>query len=83
VTREKQHFPASVLKSLVAYFLFPVGSHVELNSREKAEVIDENRANPMRPVVKITHDKDDLQYNKPRIVDLDRDQKFFITRSLS
>jgi hypothetical protein len=32
--------------------------------------------------VKITHDKDDRQYNKPRIVDLDRDQKFFITRSL-
>jgi len=82
VTREKQRFPASVLKSLVAYFLFPVGSNVELNSREKAEVIDENRANPMRPVVKITHDKDDRSYDKPRIVDLDRDQKFFITRSL-
>jgi len=81
VTKEKQKFPASVLKSLVAYFLFPVGSRVELNSQEKAEVIDENRANPMRPVVKITHDKDDRQYNKPRIVDLDRDQKFFITRS--
>jgi hypothetical protein len=54
-----------------------------LNSREKAEVIEENRANPMRPVVKITHDKDDRSYVKPRIVDLDRDQKFFITRSLS
>jgi HD-GYP domain-containing protein (c-di-GMP phosphodiesterase class II)/type II secretory pathway predicted ATPase ExeA len=81
VTKEKQRFPASVLKSLVAYFLFPVGSRVELNSGERAEVIDENRANPMRPVVKITHDKDDRQYNKPRIVDLDRDQKFFITRS--
>jgi HD-GYP domain-containing protein (c-di-GMP phosphodiesterase class II) len=81
VTKEKRRFPASVLKSLVAYFLFPVGSQVELNSREKAEVIDENRANPMRPVVKITHDKDDRQYKKPRIIDLDRDQKFFITRS--
>jgi HD-GYP domain-containing protein (c-di-GMP phosphodiesterase class II)/type II secretory pathway predicted ATPase ExeA len=83
VTKEKQRFPTSVLKSLIAHFLFPVGSQVELNSREKAEVIEENRANPMRPVVKITHDKDDRQNNKPRIVDLDRDQKFFITRSLS
>jgi HD-GYP domain-containing protein (c-di-GMP phosphodiesterase class II)/type II secretory pathway predicted ATPase ExeA len=82
VTKEKRRFPASVLKSLVAYFLFPVGSHVELNSRDKAEVIEENRANPMRPVVKISHDKDDRQYKKPRIIDLDRDQKFFITRSL-
>ena len=82
VTREKQHFPASVLKSLVAYFLFPVGSRVELNSREKAEVVEENRANPMRPVVKITHDKEDRSYEKPRIVNLDRDQKFFIMRSL-
>ena len=82
VTKEKQRFPSSVLKSLIAHFLFPVGSQVELNSRDKAEVIEENRANPMRPVVKITHDKDDRQYNKPRIVDLDRDQKFFITRSL-
>jgi HD-GYP domain-containing protein (c-di-GMP phosphodiesterase class II) len=82
VTREKQRFPTSVLKSLVAHFLFPVGSKVELNSREKAEVIEENRANPMRPVVKITHDKDDRSFEKPRIVDLDRDQKFFITTSL-
>jgi HD-GYP domain-containing protein (c-di-GMP phosphodiesterase class II)/type II secretory pathway predicted ATPase ExeA len=82
VTKELRRFPNSVLKSLVAYFLFPVGSRVELNSQEKAEVIDENRANPMRPVVKITHDKDDRQYNKTRIVDLDRDQKFFIMRSL-
>ncbi|MBN1255256.1 MAG: HD domain-containing protein [Deltaproteobacteria bacterium] len=82
VTNEKQKFPASVLKSLVAHFLFPVGSRVELNSRDRAEIIDENRANPMRPVVKITHDKDDRPYKKTRIVDLDKDQKFFITRSL-
>jgi HD-GYP domain-containing protein (c-di-GMP phosphodiesterase class II)/type II secretory pathway predicted ATPase ExeA len=82
VAKEKRRFPASVLKSLVAYFLFPVGSRVELNSLEKAEVIDENRANPMRPVVKITQDKDDREYTTPKIVDLDRDQKFFITRGL-
>ncbi len=82
VAKEKRRFPASVLKSLVAYFLFPVGSRVELNSLEKAEVIDENRANPMRPVVKITQDKDDREYKTPKIVDLDRDQKFFITRGL-
>jgi HD-GYP domain-containing protein (c-di-GMP phosphodiesterase class II)/type II secretory pathway predicted ATPase ExeA len=82
VAKEKRRFPASVLKSLVAYFLFPVGSRVELNSQEKAEVIDENRANPMRPVVKITQGKDDREYTTPKIVDLDRDQKFFITRSL-
>jgi HD-GYP domain-containing protein (c-di-GMP phosphodiesterase class II) len=81
VTKEKRRFPASVLKSLVAYFLFPVGSPVELNSQERAEVIEENRANPMRPVVKITHDKDNHEYKKPRIIDLDRDQKFFIARS--
>ncbi len=81
VAKEKRRFPASVLKSLVAYFLFPVGSRVELNSLEKAEVIEENRANPMRPVVKITQDKDDREYTTPKIVDLDRDQKFFITRS--
>lgn len=82
VTREKEKFPSGVLKSLIAYFLFPVGSIVELNSREKGEVVEENRANPMRPVVKITHDKNDVEYRKPRVVDLDSDQKFFITRSL-
>ncbi|MCJ7546607.1 MAG: HD domain-containing protein [Deltaproteobacteria bacterium] len=81
VTKEKRRFPASVLKSLVAYFLFPVGSRVELNSREKAEVVEENRANPMRPIVKITHDQDNREYKKPRVIDLDRDQKFFIARS--
>jgi HD-GYP domain-containing protein (c-di-GMP phosphodiesterase class II) len=82
VAKEKRRFPASVLKSLVAYFLFPVGSRVELNSLEKAEVIEENRANPMRPVVKVTQGKDDREYTTPKIVDLDRDQKFFITRGL-
>ena len=82
VTKERGKFPSSVLKSLVVHFLFPVGSLVELNSRDKAEVVEENRANPMRPVVKVTHDKNDVAYNKPRIVDLDRDQKFFITRSI-
>ena len=81
VTKEKRRFPASVLKSLVAYFLFPVGSQVELNSREKAEVVEENRANPMRPIVKITHDQDNREYKKTRMIDLDRDQKFFIARS--
>lgn len=82
VTKEKGRFPSSVLKSLVAHFLFPVGSRVELNSGEKAEVEEENRANPIRPVVKITHDKNDREYDKPKIVDLDRDQRFFIVRSL-
>jgi hypothetical protein len=32
--------------------------------------------------VKITHDKNDREYDKPRIVDLDRDQTFFIISGL-
>ncbi|OGP83798.1 MAG: hypothetical protein A2Z08_00890 [Deltaproteobacteria bacterium RBG_16_54_11] len=82
VTKEKERFPSSVLKSLVASFLFPVGSRVELNNGETAEVVEGNMASPMRPVVKITHDKNDREYDKPRVVDLDRDQRFFIIRSL-
>jgi len=71
-----------VLKSLIAHFLFPVGTHVELNGGEKAEVVEENRTSPMRPVVKITHDKNDREYDKHKIVNLDRDQTFFIIRCL-
>jgi HD-GYP domain-containing protein (c-di-GMP phosphodiesterase class II) len=82
VTREKGKFPSSVLKPLVAYFLFPMGSRVELNSGEKAEVVEGNMTSPMRPVVKITHDKNDREYERPRAVDLDRDQRFFIIRNL-
>jgi HD-GYP domain-containing protein (c-di-GMP phosphodiesterase class II) len=78
VAKEKGRFPASVLKFLIASFLLPVGSRVELNSGEKAEVVEGNRASLMRPVVKITHDKDGREYDKPRILDLDRDQRFFI-----
>ena len=79
---EKLKFPTSVLKSLIAHFLFPVGTRVELNGGEKAEVVEENRTSPMRPVVKITHDKNDREYDKPKVVDLDKDQTFFIMRCL-
>ena len=82
VTKELRRFPANVLKSLIIHFLFPVGTRVELNGGEKAEVVEENRTSPMRPVVKITHDKNDREYDKPKIVDLDRDQTFFIMRCL-
>jgi hypothetical protein len=82
VAKEKGRFPSSVLKSLVASFLVPVGSCVELNSGETAEVVEGNIASLMRPVVKITHDKDDREYDRPKVVDLDRDQRFFIIRSL-
>jgi HD-GYP domain-containing protein (c-di-GMP phosphodiesterase class II) len=82
VKKEKQKFPASVLKSLFGHFLFPAGTRVVLNGGEKAEVVEENRSSPMRPVVKITHDKNDREYDKPRIVDLDRDQTFFIISGL-
>jgi HD-GYP domain-containing protein (c-di-GMP phosphodiesterase class II) len=78
VAKEKGRFPSSVLKSLVASFLVPVGSRVALNSGEKAEVVEGNKASLMRPLVKITHDKDGREYDKPRILDLDRDQRFFI-----
>ena len=82
IKKEKPKFPTTVLKSLIAHFLFPVGTRVELNRGEKAEVVEENRTTPMRPVVKITHDKNDRAYDEPKIVDLDRDQTFFIIRSL-
>jgi len=82
VTKEKERFPSSVLKSLIASFLLPVGGRVELNSGDKAEVVEGNMASPMRPVVKITHDKNDREYDRPRVVDLDRDQRFFIMRSI-
>lgn len=78
VAKEKGRFPSSVLKFLVASFLLPAGSRVELNSGEKAEVVEGHMASLMRPVVKITHDKDGREYDKPRILDLDRDQRFFI-----
>ena len=82
VKKEKRKFPTSVLKSLISHYLFPVGTRVVLNGGEKAEVVEENRTSPMRPVVKITHDKNDREYDKPRIVDLNRDQTFFIIRGL-
>jgi HD-GYP domain-containing protein (c-di-GMP phosphodiesterase class II) len=78
VIKERDRFPSSVLKSLIASFLLPAGSRVELNSGEKAEVVEGKMASPMRPVVKITHDKNNREYDKPKILDLDRDQRFFI-----
>jgi len=82
IKKEKPKFPTIVLKSLIAHFLFPVGTSVELSGGEKAEVVEENRTSPMRPVVKITHDKNDREYDKHKIVNLDRDQTFFIIRCL-
>src|SRR2546427_12410722 len=57
VTKEKTSFPTKILKCLIQQFsVFPLGTHVRLNTGESAEGVELNPQYPLRPVVKVLKD---------------------------
>lgn len=58
------HFDLNVVSSFVRYVaVYPVGTGVMLNTRERALVVRANRNMPTRPVIRIIYDK-----NKNRVI---------------
>jgi len=60
--------------------LFPLGTTVLLNTREKAVVIQTTRKHPTRPKVRVFIDRDGKQIIPPYEIDLVYSSNYFITR---
>jgi HD domain-containing protein len=73
VTKEKTSFPTKVLKCLIQQFsVFPLGTHVLLNTGESAEVVELNPQYPLRPVVKVFKDTHGVSVKEARTLDLSK-----------
>ena len=59
---------------------FPTGSGVLLNSNEKCLVLRQNKAMPMRPVIKVIYDKYGEAVSEPYEIDLLKELTVFITK---
>ena len=73
------HFDPRVIENFVKYVtIYPVGTGVLLNSKERGLVIKDNRCMPTRPVVRIVYD-DRMNRNKNlREIDLSEQTNVFI-----
>lgn len=79
----KDSFSYKLIKFLVASIgLFPVGSMIELNTGEKAEITVLNNLIPLRPTVKIIYDSHGESIVENKVFDLTKHQTLFIARSL-
>jgi HD-GYP domain-containing protein (c-di-GMP phosphodiesterase class II) len=74
------HFEQEIVESFVKYIaLYPVGSGVVLNTREKALVVKANRNVPTRPVVRIVMDRDGTWLKGYYEIDLTKKTGLYIT----
>jgi len=82
--RMSGQFGDGVLKALVrSVGLFPVGTHVKLNSGEVACVVKGRAANPMRPEVEVIFDPQSRKLDKTRRVDLMETPHLYVFKPLS
>lgn len=76
------HFDPKVVESFVKYVtIYPVGTGVLLNTKERALVVSENRNMPTRPLVRIVYDENMQRLALPREIDLSEQSSIFIIRS--
>jgi HD-GYP domain-containing protein (c-di-GMP phosphodiesterase class II) len=68
---ERGRFPGSLFKGLISGLpVFPVGSHVRLNSMETARIVATNPSFPLRPLVEVITGSNGKPLVQPRRVDL-------------
>ena len=84
VIQEKAAFDYKLLKKLIdSVGIFPVGTLVELNTRETGVVLVQNQAMPLRPVVEITHNSDRQKISKAKSIDLSENFSIYIKNCLN
>src|SRR5713226_4158073 len=80
VTKGKTSFPTKILKCVIQQFsVFPLGTHVRLNTGESAEVVELNPQYPLRPVVKVHTDPHGLSLKEARTLDLSKSSLVHVT----
>ncbi len=78
----RNHYDNRVVNSFVKYIsMYPIGSGVLLNNRERAIVLKENRKYPTRPVVRIVLDNSYNRVTEYRDLDLCENTKIYIVDS--
>ncbi len=76
------HFDPRVIESFVKYVsIYPVGTGVLLNTRERGIVVRENRLMPTRPVIRIVYDETMKKQNIFKEIDLSELTNIFIAGS--
>jgi HD-GYP domain-containing protein (c-di-GMP phosphodiesterase class II) len=84
ILKNKSAFEAKIVKILIERIgFFPVGSFVELNTKEIAQVIKVNHQYPMRPVVKVIYDGEGNKLEEEKIFDLAARCNIFTTKCVS
>jgi len=82
--RMSHQFGDGVLKALVrSVGLFPVGTHVKLNSGEVARVLKGRPGNPMRPEVEVVFDTQSRKLETTRRIDLMATPHLYVFKPLS
>ncbi len=76
------HFDPKVVESFVKYVtVYPVGTGVLLNTKERAIVVRDNRSMPTRPLVRVVYDDRMQRLAIPREIDLSEQSSIFIINS--
>lgn len=75
------HFDPTVVESFVKYVtIYPVGTGVLLNTKERAIVVTNHKIMPTRPLVRIVYDENMKRLAFPREIDLSEQSQIFIIR---
>lgn len=81
--KERAAFPREILKALVEQLsLFPLGTHVRLNTGECGVVVKLNPRYPLRPVIRLDQLAESAEWLSAALVDLSRIPTMFITEAL-
>lgn len=76
------HFDPKIVESFVRYVtIYPVGTGVLLNTKERAIVVRENRGMPTRPLVRVVYDEMMQRKATQKEIDLSEQSNIFIISS--
>lgn len=83
ILNTKHSFENKLIKILLEKIgLYPVGSLVELNSKEIAQVVKPNHGAPLRPVVSVMYDLSGRELEEPKVINLAEHSTVYIKRVL-
>jgi len=81
ITKQAQCFDNFLLKALIKKMsLYPIGSWVQLNTKEVAKAIEINEDFPMRPVVRVLFDSTGKRLDEIKTLDLSKNQNIYIEK---
>jgi HD-GYP domain-containing protein (c-di-GMP phosphodiesterase class II) len=80
----REAFGQELLSSLLNLItIYPLGSYVELSTKEVARVIRVERSHPLKPLVEVVYDRLGLPIHPPRLLNLRRQSALSIVRCVA